>query len=314
MEKRSCRSAAAAALIGVVFIASAVLVPANADDQFSDWSAPANLGPVLNTNFGEVAPSISKNGLSLYFFSDRPGGFGGNDIWVSQRASVHDPWGLPQNLGPTINTSADDNAPTLSLDGHRLYFASDRPGGFGGLDLYVSRRHNKRKDFAWRPPENLGSGVNTFANDAAAAPFEDDVTGTITLYFHSNQPGGIGGDDIYASTLSADETFAPAVLVEELSSPFLDRLPGIRRDGLEMFVASNRPGTFGLLDLWVSTRASTSDPWSTPVNLGPVINSAAIDGRAVLSFGGTRLYFHSTRPGGFGSFDLYVSTRTKLKW
>ncbi len=312
MQRPTAKNVAVATLACVFFAGSALLL-GDTDDQFSDWSAPVNLGPVVNTNFAELAPSISKDGLSLYFFSDRPGGFGSNDIWVSQRASVNDPWGPPQNLGPAINTEHDENAPTLSLDSHRLYFASDRPGGFGGLDLYVSRRHNKRDDFAWRPPENLGSGVNSFANDAAAASFEDDATGILTLYFHSDRPGGTGGDDIYASTLQPDETFGSAVLVEELSSPFLDRLPAIRRDGLEMFLTSNRPGGSGLLDLWVSTRASTSDPWSTPVNLGPVINSAAVDGRAVLSFDGTALYFHSARPGGFGLFDLYVSTRSELK-
>ena len=313
MERPTARNVAIATLACVLFAGSAFLL---ADDdvlQFSDWSAPVNLGPVVNTGFTEVCPSISKAGLSLYFFSNRPGGFGGNDIWVSQRASVDDPWGPPQNLGPTVNTEFDDNAPMLSLDGHRLYFSSNRPGGFGGTDLYVSRRHNKRDDFAWQPPVNLGSGVNSFANELTGGPpFEDDETGTITLYFASNRPGGIGSEDIYASTLQPDETFGPAVLVEELSSPSLDRLPGIRRDGLEMFVTSNRPGGSGLLELWVSTRASTSDPWSMPVNLGPGINTASTQcGR--LSFRGTALYFTSTRPGGFGSFDLYVSTRTKLK-
>jgi len=311
MNKRSCTNTAVATLVGLVFAASTVPVLADDVDQYSDWSAPVNIGPEVNTVFGELAPFISKNGLSLYFFSDRPEGFGSNDIYVSQRASVDDPWGPPQNLGSTINTAFNENAPTLTRDGHRLYFATDRPGGIGGLDLYVSRRHNKRNDFAWRPPENLGSGVNSVGDDAAAAHFEDDESGTITLYFQSNRSGG---DDIYASVLNEDgddENFGAAVLVPELSSPALDRLPGIRRDGLEIFISSNRPGTLGLLDLWVSTRASTAEPWSTAVNLGPVINSGFVDGRAMLSFDGTVLYFHSTRPGGVGFFDLYVSQRTK---
>lgn len=313
MERRIGRNVAVATLACGLFAASALLL-GDADDQFSDWSAPANLGPVVNTvPFAEICPSISKDGLSLYFFSDRPGGFGGNDIYVAQRASVDDPWGPPIDLGPTINTEHDDSAAWLSLDGHQLYFTSSRPGGFGGLDLYVSRRHNKRDDFAWRPAVNLGSGVNSFANDISPFYFEDDETGTVTLYFASNRPGGIGSDDIYASTLQPDETFGPAVLVEELSSPFLDRLPAIRRDGLEMFITSTRPGGFGFLDLWVSTRASTSDPWSMPVNLGPGINAGEVDGCGRLSFDGTALYFHSTRASGFPDFDLYVSTRSKLR-
>lgn len=277
---------------------------------FSTWAPPVNVGPTVNSPFSDSAPSTSRDGLSLYFFSNRPDGFGGNDIWVTRRASVDASWETPKNLGPDINTSANENAPTLSLDGHRLYFASDRADGFGGLDLYVSRRHDTRDDFGWRCPENLGSGVNTTADEAAAALFDDDETGATTLYFHSNTAGG---DDIYASTLGPEEIFGPASAVEELNTPFLDRLPAIRRDGLEFFLTSNRPGTSGPLDLWVSTRDAVSDPWGTPVNLGSVVNSSSIDGRASLSFDGTTMYFHSTRPGGFGSFDLYMSTRTKSK-
>lgn len=316
MENRFRKAISIAVLSWGIFDASALLLFADDDDdddQFSEWSAPVNLGPVVNTASFDVGASISKDGLSLYFGSARPGGFGGLDIYVSQRTRLDAPWGPPRNLGAVINTRFNDQAPSVSVDRHRLYFQSDRPGGFGGSDLYVSRRHNKRDDFAWRPPENLGGGVNTFANEAQpSAPFEDDNTGTTTLYFTSDQPGGMGGDDIYASTLQPDETFGPALLVEELSTPFQDRQPGIRRDGLEMFLTSDRPGTLGSTDLWAARRAATSDPWSAAVNLGPVVNSTGNDGRAALAFNGTELYFQSNRPGGFGGQDLYVTTRTKL--
>src|SRR6266513_1824629 len=82
-----------------------------ADDppRFSDWSAPVNLGPPVNTPFIDQATSISKDGLSLYFHCGNcPGNIGGADIFVSQRASVGDPWGAPQSLGPTINTAANE--------------------------------------------------------------------------------------------------------------------------------------------------------------------------------------------------------------
>ena len=77
-----------------------------------------------------------------------------------------DPWGKPQNLGPTINGPFDDTAPVVSLDGHTLYFTSNRPGGYGGNDLYVSRRYNKRNNYDWRTPQNLGGAINTDANEA----------------------------------------------------------------------------------------------------------------------------------------------------
>ena len=72
--------------------------------EFSEWSPPVNLGPTVNTGFIDAGPALSKDGLSLYFNSSRPGGFGGNDIWVSRRASREDAWGAPVNVGPTINT------------------------------------------------------------------------------------------------------------------------------------------------------------------------------------------------------------------
>ena len=105
------------------------------------------------------------------------------------------------------------------------------------------------------------------------------------------------------------------MLVPELNGPFDDHTTDIRRDGLEIFLVSGRPnGRIGVLDILVSTRDSTLDPWSTPVNLGPTINFPGYTtGRPSLSSDGTTLYFYSNRPRGFGGRDLYVSTRRKLR-
>lgn len=282
--------------------------------QFSDWSAPTNLGPPVNTPLAEQAPGISKDGLTLYFAClGCPGGFGGTDIWVSRRTSVHDAWGPPRNLGPAINTAANEAGPSLSLDGRRLYFNSNRAGGFGGNDLYVARRRNTRDDLGWRPAVNLGGTVNTPANEGGPHPFENERTGRVTLYFASDRAGS---NDIYVSAVQRNGTFGPPALVTELSSPSTDQGIAIRGDGLEAVLASDRPGTLGALDLWVSSRASIRDPWSTPVNLGATINSAFIDAGPELSFDGTALYFHSAgRSGNVGgpSFDIWVATRSKLR-
>ncbi len=281
--------------------------------QFSDWSAVANLGQVVNSTAQDGGSFISRDGLSLYFASNRPGGFGELDIWIAQRASIRDPWKPPKNLGPTINTSSTESTPTLSPDGQSLYFGSNRPGGLGGEDLWVSQRQDKRDDFNWQSPVSLGSGVNSAANEFSAARFDDNKTGTITLYFTSNRPGGTGSYDIYASTLNKDKTFGAAVVVAELSSPASDSRPGIRQDGLEILFDSNRPGTLGGMDIWRSTRSSTSNLWSPPVNLGSVVNSTSNDVTPRLSFDGTVLYFSSNRPGGFGLIDVYQGMRTRLK-
>jgi WD40-like Beta Propeller Repeat len=290
---------------------------------FSDWSAPVNidnLGSTVNSSVIDQHPAISRKGLSLYFISDRAGGVGGLDIWVCQRASVNDTWGTPQNLGLGVNSSNTENAPTLSPDEHRLFFASNRPGGSGGTDIWVSRRHNRADDFDWGPPVNLGPAINTANDEEGPTYFDDKETGSSILYFTSNRPWGAGdcngpkvGDfDIYTSTLQDDETFGAVCLVSELSSPLRDTRTAIRRDALEIFITSNRTSGQGLLDLWVSTRGSTSEPWSTPVNLGAIVNSAFNDGAPALSFKGTTLYFYSNRPGGLGGNDLQVATRTRL--
>jgi hypothetical protein len=299
MKRRFSKKVILSGLLCLFALALGSVLAADDPPQYGPWSAPVNLGPTINTTpYFEQGAAISRDGLSLYFHSNRPGGFGGADIYVSQRPSVDAPWGTPQNLGPNINTSGTEASPMLSSDGHRLYFQSNRPGGFGGTDLYVSRRHNKRDDFGWQPAENLGSGVNTSAQEQQPCVFEDETTGITTLYFTSNRPGGLGGSDIYASELQPDETFGQALLVAELSSP-----------------AHDGPGSLGALgddDLWVSTRPSTLDPWSAPSNLGPVVNTVYSDGLPELSFDGTALYFNSADPT-LTSFDLFVTTRTKIR-
>lgn len=316
--------------------------------QFSPWSDPIWLGDVntggVNTAAGDFFPFVSKDGLSLYFTVTTcpspssanclEGGYGGFDIYVSQRANTDEAWTAPQNLGPTINTPYNEGGPSLSVDGHLMFFASDRPvpdrpGESPNNDIYVTRRRDKRDDFGWRPAQNLGGNINTAANESSAEIFEDDITGIRTLYFDSNRLGGPGpftddvpahsGNDIYASVLQGDAIFGPSTLVAELSTSSIERQPAVRRGGLELYLTSNRAGGFGGLDLWVSTRASTSDPWSPPVNAGPVVNYSSVipnsvnDASAALAFDGTQLYFQSSRPGGSGAFDLYVSTRTKAK-
>ena len=300
-------------LVGGMLAIVVAQAPSAFAQKYSDWSAPVNLGPVINSAFNDQQPAISKDGLSLYFTSNRPGGLGGFDMRVSQRASVDDPWGSPVNLGPTLNTASNEGNPAFSRDEHLMFFQSDRPGGLGGIDIWVSSREHTYDDFAWQTPVNLGAGVNSAAGDNAPSYFENDESGVPQLYFASNRPGGLGALDIYMTDQTADGSFGPAVLVAELSGPGGDSRPSIRHDGLEIFLQSDRAGTTGGLDLWVSTRESTLDAWSTPVNLGNTINTAFLEQNPYLSSDGTTLLFSSDRPGGFGGPDLYMTTRTKLR-
>jgi WD40 repeat protein len=294
----------------------------NPDGSFGPWGTPTNLGAVVNTASSDAHPAISKDGLSLYITTNRPENADDlaldDNIWVSQRASENDPWGAPVELGPAVNTTANDRVPTFSRDGHWMFFGSNRAGGTGGLDVWASYRQDVHDDFAWQPAMNLGAGVNSTSDDDGPTYFQNEETGVVTLYFTSARPGGLGNFDIYATTQNPDGSFGPAALVPELSSAGRDTRTAIRHDGREMFITSNRAGSAvnpvtnqPSLDLWVSIRASTGDPWGAPVNLGATVNSPSDDGAPAISSNSQTLYFYSNRDGGFGGNDLYVTIREK---
>jgi hypothetical protein len=282
--------------------------------ELSNWSAPVNLGPVVNSTFNDLGPAISKNGLSLYFQSNRPGGIGAADIWVSQRTDVAAEWRLPTNLGPTINTPFTEGGPTFSRDGHWMFFNSDRPGGIGGTDIWASWRAQTHDDFGWEQPVNLGPVVNSASGDAVGSYFENEEAGSPLLFLSSNRPAtGFAPGGPFVSAQGADGSFGPALPVIELDSPVDDMRPMIRFDGLEILLLSNRLPSIGLRDLWVSVRKTVFDTWAPPVNFGPVVNSASNELTPYLSSDGRQLFFASDRPGGSGGVEMYVTTREKPK-
>jgi hypothetical protein len=275
--------------------------------QFTDWSDPASLGPVVNSDYRDSCPIISKSGLSLYFESDRPDpdAQGNCDIYVSQRDSLEDPWEAPVNLGPTINSPYLEGDPAFSTDGHWMIFVSNRPGGCGMIDMYISHRKDKWNDFGWETPVNLGCIVNTPTMDIGPYLFNDETTDQTLLYYSSGTYPRI---DIYVSRFSNETgTFEPPIPVAELNTESAEWQPTLRKDGLEIFFARGVPGY--PLDLYVATRETTQDLWSMPVNLTS-LNSTENEFRPTLSWDGTTLIFASERVG--KQFDLFMSTRTKL--
>ena len=296
-------------LVGAIVLVSAFTASSRAQ-KYSDWSAPINLGPNVNSTSMDRAPAISKMGSACTLPRTGRSGFGGEDIYVSQRETRDDEWGPAMNLGPTINTTDNEMVPAFSRDGHLMFFASNRPGGFGGVDIWVSRREHTHDDFAWQPAENLGAGVNSFSLDEGPSYFENDEVGVPQLYFSSSRLSG-GPGSIFVSEQAADGSFGPAVLVLELSGLGNTRRPSIRHDGLEIFFGSERPGIPNSQDLWVATRETVFDAWSAPINLGSPVNSELVDVQPYISSDRETLFFASNRPSG-GPTDLYMSTRTKL--
>ena len=286
---------------------------ATASERYSDWSAPVNLGAPINTSATEQKGALSKDGLTLYFGSDRPGGLGSLDLYVSHRATLDSPWDEPINLGPAINSSGFDNGPSLSNDGHILFFSSNRPGGQGQFDIYVSRRKDPNADIGdsgWEPAVNVGPGVNTADVDIAPMYLQSAEEGPANLYFSRGVQAAQLSDIYVAAVSRAGESLGPAELVAELSvQGFNDAAPTVRRDGHEIFFWSTRLGSAGS-DLWTSTRQSVQEPWSEPVRLEEPLNSSSSDITPSLSFDGRALFFTSNRPGGLGGSDIWMVTRS----
>lgn len=153
-----------------------------------DWGKPFDLSPPINTSGWESQPSISADGRTLYFVSNRKGGYGGYDIWKSTLTAKG--WGEPENLGPNINTSYNEQSPFIHPDDSTLYFCSNGWPGLGGQDLFVSRLG---KDGKWQKPQNLGYPINTNGDESGLS-----LTANGSLaFFSSNKLEGYGGFDIY---------------------------------------------------------------------------------------------------------------------
>jgi len=266
---------------------------------------PTNLGPTVNSSGDQEGPSISADGCTLYFQSNRPGGQGSWDLWVASRPTTDAEWGPPENLGPTVNTPSFEGSPCISADDLSLYFASNHPGGFGGFDLWVTTRATKTDK--WGIPVNL-SGINGPSDDFDASISSDGLE----LYFVSNRAGGLGGDDLwFTGRATKNEPWGSPVNVgATINSSLNEACPDVSGDGRMLFFSDHmlgpfRPGGYGGQDIWVTTRATTNDPWGEPMNLGPVINGSDNDTSPNISADGSTLYFCSNRPGGIGSYDLW---------
>ena len=284
----------------VVFVVAIVIGGGNVYADFT-LGTPTNLGPIVNSSSTDWSPSISVDGLSLYFNSNRPDGYGSHDLWVTTRPTIYDPWGTPENLGPTVNSSAHEAFPSISTDGLSLFFESSRPGGYGGYDLWVTRRATK--DDPWSEPFNLGSMVNSSSNDATPGISADGLS----LFFESDQSDGYGNFDIFVTTRTTPDAdwAAPVNLGATVNSSSWDGGPRISADGLALFFFSRRPGGSGNYDLWVTTRETTNDDWGIPVNLGPTVNHSVGEGMGSISADGLLLFFDSDQPGGVGDVDLW---------
>ncbi|MHC4520348.1 MAG: TolB family protein, partial [Planctomycetota bacterium] len=288
------------AMLGV-FTLVCVLGTAEADFIFGE---AANLGPTVNSPAIDGHPSISTDGLSLFFYSERSGGYGDRDIWLARRAGIDEGWTSLENVGPPVNTPYRDSAPSISADGLMLFFDSDRPGGSGGPDIWVATRETK--DDPWASPVNLGSVVNSPAYDYYASVSADGLV----LFFDSGRGGA--GEKVWMTTRETRDSpwTEPVILGARVNSSAGDGEARISPDGLALFFGSKRPGGYGGgWNAWVTTRATADSDWGPPMNLGPTINSPSGAAGAIPSADGSTIYFASPRS---GLVDLWQAPIARL--
>jgi hypothetical protein len=276
-----------------------------------DWSEPVNVGAPISSTFVDQSPTLSADGLSLYFSSNRPGTVGGNDLWVAHRACSHCPWEAPSNLGPLVNSAGGDAGPSLSLDERMLFFTSNRAGGRGLNDIYVTKRVDRADDLGWETPVLLSSEVST-AEYEHAPNYVQTGGEAGTLYFTRGVSNGVG-NDIYRVTVNHDgEPVGAASLVTDLSDPATnDAMTTFRANGKEVIFASDRPPPHVGFHFWTATRRNWHESWSTPVNLATVtpLNAGLGGIHPSMSLDGRTLLFASGRPGTLGGLDIWMSTR-----
>ncbi len=215
------------------------------------WSEPAPIDSI-NSPHDELGPELSRDGKSLCFYSDRQGGLGGYDLWVS--LATKDAWGTPTNLGPSVNSPWNEYGPATSPSGDLLYFSSNRPRPGEttapndswsatvrerrtrhDYDLYYSQLRDGTPTSAASP-----AALNTSADEGAPAlsPAGD------FLYFASDRQGGQGGFDLYRARVApSGETGAPENLGSALNSPANDLDPALTSDGFRLCFSSDRPTT-----------------------------------------------------------------------
>lgn len=153
-----------------------------------EWGKPVKLNENINSTSWETHASLSPDQNTLYFVSDREGGFGGRDIWKSVK--IRGEWSEPENLGPTVNTQYDEDAPYMLPDGFTLYFASQGHENMGGFDIFIT---TISEDGFWSTPENLGYPINTTEDDVFYMPTPDEKN----AYYSSSKGLGLGEQDIY---------------------------------------------------------------------------------------------------------------------
>ena len=259
----------------------------SAEGKDGYWTNVQEL-PINDKDYGTCHPTLSPDGRRLYFASDRAGGFGGMDIYYSEK--IANTWSEPVNLGATINTSGNEIFPFMG-ENDDLYFSSDGHRGLGGLDIYAAKKSNKSDETTWDTRENLGYPFNSPKDDFSFFINHDNKSG----YFTSNRVGGKGGDDIYEWEGEIDSKVVKSKALERRIC-VTNEDTGERIAGAEVTIFKTKNGT-------TTEETIMQENTKTYMTLKPLNNGSQDYVISIMEKNGSQLgrqnYFTTDEKGGF---------------
>lgn len=253
------------------------------------WSAPVLLpGPVNSSTEDDWTPHLSPDQLTLYFKSWRAG-LGQSDIWIATRPDLFSEFGEPVNLGAPVNSPCNEGGPSISTDGLTLFFSSKYQP-----DSNTCAADDDEIWFATRASPS-GPFSDVFHVAELSSP-SSDITPHLTadglkLYFASGRGPGPGGYDIWVATRASPEASFTVELVPGVNSPSWDISPSLSPDGLQLYLASDRSGSLGKLDIWVAERADPQGAFGAPAPI-PELNTPDDDAHPFIAADNHSLYFN----------------------
>jgi len=215
--------------------------------QGNTWLQPLLMTDKINGKAHEPSASIAPGGHEIYFTSDRPGGYGGRDLYRIRRLPNGE-WSMPLNLGPKVNTPFDEDAPFIHSDGITLFFSSNGHNTMGGYDIFKTTLVDADMN-GWSLPENMGYPLNTVNDDIYFSLSADGFTG----YFSSERPGGIGQQDIYEVVfpgIQLDHLVVRGVVADAADEPVKARIlvtDELSEEVIGVFNSNERTGRFLLV-------------------------------------------------------------------
>ena len=266
-----------------------------------------NLGGKVNSKYGEISPRISSDGNTLYFFSsDRPGGRGGEDVWMSSR-NANGEWQQPTLMPSPISTTTNEAPEIISNDGNMMILFGNYDGSFGGGDLFYSYNQGNR----WTTPCNMGGGINSSYFEADITISPDGKTALFTSEENRVGRGNADYFDIYITHLINGSWTSPKKLPSNINLPNTDQRGAfLSSDGRTLYFSSRGHASLGGYDLFVTRRIGDGwDNWTTPENMGKEVNTVLNDLYITVPSSGSSLYFSRNTTGnnndGYGASDMF---------